>query len=365
MFSNCKSGFKLYAYKTNSGAWEYNGGDDTLPLYDISYSYVEYDVTKAGSYVYDEGIAGKTASQYQTSKTLSKTAVKFPNGDSTAAIRKTTAGNYAAIKSNYYDYRLDSAEQDSTDGWKLNVSFTPVVREYTLNVNGRDVPGTYHYQSKIVVEPEDVGLEAGKTYLWKDGGETVAMGKKFVTYITKNTTITATENISDINPAPGSTVTSSGYELKYNESGVQKITRDFYVQDFYHYTGMGTGNTFIGGGTLFRSVTGNPAGESEETLLAAIGRKVTPGTTTSVNAEKDATSGWTLHYKDTSNSGIFVYSNALRAYHYIQAITFTNNSENSSKKIGVYSFYIYRDSENNYHTVVSPNYAEDNMYEAR
>ena len=208
------------------------------------------------------------------------------------------------------------------------------------------------------------------------------MSNKLTVFITHDTVITAVENTDEINPAGTSTITSAGYELTYS-SGTHKISRDFYVQNFYHYTGIGLGNTFLGAGVIFRSIDTTAVPEDNPTLTKTVesdpvmsmlkrGSIVSAaggsGNRSLLQSERipyiaDSTTDWTLSYIPASMTNTLVYSNALRAYHYIQSIIFNNNPVNENKRIRVYSYYIYRNASGKIITVLSSNYSQDKMYE--
>ena len=93
----------------------------------------------------------------------------------------------------------------------------------------------------------------GTIYTWTEGGKVVNVGRQFLTYITHDTILSATEYNGE--PVSGkSNVVPTGYELSYNSSGVHKITCNFYVQDFFYWSYMGAYSEFLGGGTIFRSL---------------------------------------------------------------------------------------------------------------
>ena len=376
VFSGCASSFKIYAYKGSSAATYATTGNRHPfgPIYDIVYSYPEYDFTKAQTYVYDDRAHKDNESLNQTTRTYNRNVVKTTDDSDSS---RTNAANLSlpSLTNNYYNYSTGSV---TADGTNLNVTLSPNAKEYYLKVVGPNgttytVGTKYHYQTKVIVYPQSVGGSNSKIYNWYENDKLVAMADRLAVYITHNTTITAVENTSGTNPAPSTTITDSGYEFTLSGT-TQYIRRNFYVQNFYHYSSMGLGNTFLGGGIIFRStnsdgstVSSGKATLTQSEMESILTRQNLLGGSANVDTTRtasDSTSSWTVRYIRAQDANKLVYSNALRAYHYIQGVTFIHDEVNTGKKLRAYSYYLYRNASSQIVAVVADTdkYADAAMY---
>ena len=336
--------------------------------YDIVYNYVEYDVGKTGTYIYDDGIEGKEESEYQTAKTYIFSDIKLADKE-TATVESAVAAKAPALFNNYYRYNIDSELITVNDGAAtITVNMTSTPKTYSFSINGTEFSSGHHYQSKIEVTSADAGYAAGTDIKWILDGEVIFIGPKCRLYITKTTNVETAELIeNEDNSMDGkSVITSAGFELK-NQNGKNTLTRDFYIRNFYDKSTATEGMEFVGAGTVFKAVTGTPAKEEKSAIEAIVSRNVTPGTTGFISTQTDKTSGYTLTYtprgSTAEGAARFVYSNALHAYHYIFALTFPTYASYANRNVRVYSYFIYKDSNGEYQTQVSDNYSQASMYQ--
>ena len=352
-FRSTNENLKIYGYKSNLKLID-EASTKFRPLYDVTFRYQDYNLAAAGSLIYDEGVENVGAAGCLGSATNStRNAVKCIN-DTTAAKRAESVLAYSNVKSNYYNYSATTSS--GGDGNTLSVTLTPTVRTYTVSLNGTEL-GSYTYQHRLNL----TGPNPSQSYEWVVDGETVYIGKTYALYVNARTTITtiptAFGSIGD-----KSVITNSSYELKYSGSTPQ-LTDEFYIQNYFD---KADGKTFVGGGVVFKPVASDDTTDYSTAVANTISQSVfnASGAPKSdyVGTAYNSTTKFTYSYTARTDSRAkYVYSNSLHAYHYIFALTFTNDPNNSGKNVRMYSYYIYHDA-NGYHTVISENKADSPMY---
>ena len=355
--------------------------------YTINYKYKEYDLAKAGTYIYDDGVenAGSAEDVLTAEKIYTVSDINIKDDDFNNDIQGIILDNAPTLTNNYYNYKI-VMPTTSLGTTTINVTMNPVVRNYKLTLNGKIIGRKYHYQTPVKLTPalvaaaDNIDTESYrfKDFTWKVDGKLVATGNTYDLYITKDTIVTGALNDNNSSASGTSVVTNSGYQLTLNDQNVQKLYQEFYIEDFYDNAVHGEDAQFLGGGTIFYSVdakTGAPLktkavtsgvvsddGIADTSKLKSMISRVVTNTDAQRNAAADSETNLTISYSPREGGTTsFIYSEALQAYHYIYSLGFTNKSSNSGNDVRLYSYYIYRVG-NETKVVVSDSYASAAMY---
>ena len=384
----------------------------------ITYKFQDYD-TDDENYVYDSDKPLKDASYTKTVK-LSDIRVNNATVDSitTANAAKAAASVQPIIKSNYFDYTLDENQavssvtetNDGTNMYKFEVTMKETPHKYKIIPGNEDVQpsdnknvqkGFYqqsHTYTTTVSNPvwyikgannSEIVIGTGATYKARFGiyqnastetEDNVSYNYDVYTIYVKTGDVSA---YSSIAPA---------HQETYYDQDTPKVRHNFYIID-----AMGnTSGTFVGAGVLYATL-----GQTTSTDPNSVYSEIVDGTTyyykyrqsnagtvlgsaentsnfitgvlnpnNNINTAKYGTEfkAQTInnigfrYLPYSGNESIIRYSNELKAYMYTFAGENTNSASLEGQKLRVFSFFVYKDTNNKYQTVVSSMYAQVERY---
>ncbi|MCR5653751.1 MAG: hypothetical protein K6F88_08125 [Ruminococcus sp.] len=361
----------------------------------ITYNFKEFDPSLAGTHEYKEGDG------YLVNKTYTKEIDAYA-GTLADAVSKVAA-NVPVLQNVYFDYTCTPSEENVTYNNEgsvhtASVTLTPVVKEYTVSVNGTPIDSVYHYQEELALDASDFNVDSDNV-VWTRNAESGKTGSAKVCYdtvysfrVTSELNLTVAENLSNKSSVDGSSVITPGYTEIDRVNNVEKCIQNFYIQDFYDrsspkvYDSDGdviegaSDITFLGAGVMFYAFdtnTNKPAktslGETEPTregiysVLNTNKNAFLSEATGSGGSFKGSNFNYSYIKASTDNNSILRYSTTTDSYNYFFSASINNNrtAENQKYVYRVYSFYVcsYTLNGNTYVVpVLSDSYAQAKLY---
>jgi hypothetical protein len=372
---------------------------------ELNYNFKDYN-TDDGNYIYDEH---KDLADVSYTKT-----VKIPIGSG------QTYSNYAAvkgaidtiasqkkpvIKSNYFDYSYENnsaaevttgsnASDSANRKIVVNARLTETAHKYKMYVVKDStqtlVSGDHYYQQTVDLDASTYGITSGNVYWYiKDANDNEVVLSNERTYTARFVQSTAdagTDNIKIYLKAGTKTVDKTStiinsYSETYKDGDTDKVRHNFYIVDYFDESVAANGD-FVGAGVLYATtdLQGNYRQSAAQTHLASAASMktyianalgVTYNSSTDVASSSDTKYDVEYEPQTISNVGFrylpasgkegkdkLRYSEMLKAYQYIFGAQMNNSPSYENQKLRVYSFFIYKNSSNQYKIVVSGSYAE-------
>ncbi len=372
---------------------------------ELNYNFKDYN-TDDGNYIYDEH---KDLADVSYTKT-----VKIPIGSG------QTYSNYAAvkgaidtiasqkkpvIKSNYFDYSYENnsaaevttgsnASDSANRKIVVNARLTETAHKYKMYVVKDNtqtlVSGNHYYQQTVDLDASTYGISSGNVYWYikdADDNEVVLSNERtYTARFVQSTADAGTDNIKIYLKAGTKTVDKTStiinsYSETYKDGDTDKVRHNFYIVDYFDESVAANGD-FVGAGVLYATtdLQGNYRQPAAETQLASTSSMktyianalgVTYNSSTDVASSSDTKYDVEYEPQTISNVGFrylpasgkegkdkLRYSEMLKAYQYIFGAQMNNSPSYENQKLRVYSFFIYKNSSNQYKIVVSGSYAE-------
>ncbi|MBR1730984.1 MAG: hypothetical protein IJ725_00925, partial [Ruminococcus sp.] len=363
---------------------------DTSARAEITYKFEDFD-TDDGNYVYDPDKTTKDETYVKTVKVDS--AVSASNAGSVAST------NAPIIKSNYFDYTFSSATYKSYDSatnkYKVEATFTKTPHSYKIKVvhsNGStETVETGYYQQPLELKASDYGISSGKYHwsIYEGSTERVLATDTSYTarFVTSNDVNTSIQTIY-LKSSTASAASTANSAIMYSYSSVDyESSTPTAIHNFYIIDAMTPSNgTLVGGGVVYATATTGSAVNqgyrqaNAQTVLGDNGedddgKSISEKIQDYIGGILNTEAKYSLEYKPQSINNIgfrylpyengkdvFRYSDAIGAYIYTFAGTNTNSESLNGQDLRVFSYFIYKDTSNNYHTVVSGMYAQVSRY---
>lgn len=343
------------------------------PRVEITYKFQDYD-TDDENYVYDPDKPLKDA-----------TYTKTVNWNGTTDLSTVARDSCPIIKSNYFDYTFDvstanvtttQSEDPNTHKTCITAELKQTPHKYKIILGSNTYKGYYQQSVELTADGSNykwyvkdannnkIFIGNGQTYnarfgVYQDAGPETESG---VSYQYDICTIFNEPGTAAIN----SSIVPAHQEVYY-DNDTPKVRHNFFIIDAYDNSGE-----FVGAGVLYATTdsSGNYRQSNAATHLASdTSRKAyINGILNTEDKKRTEYKAQTIdnvgfrYLPYSGNESIIRYSNELKAYMYTFAGENTNSASLEGQKLRVFSFFVYKDTNNQYQTVVSSMYAQVERY---